>query len=62
MSENKPKELNSQVIPFFTRFLEKQNSEELSEQELKAINGGASTRTLKYPSDSDELHTNNPSY
>ena len=64
MSENKPEELNSQAVPFFARFLEGQNFEDLSEQESEAISGGSCgvtkkkkdpiAQTLKYPSDQED--------
>jgi hypothetical protein len=45
----KTKELPSK--PFFTRFLEK--------QELQDVTGGKPEQTMKYPSDSDETVTAN---
>ena len=67
MSENKPEELNSQAVPFFARFLEGQNFEDLSEQESEAISGGSChlttkqkdtiAQTLKYPSDQEDVVT-----
>jgi len=44
----KKKELPSK--PFFTRFLEK--------QEVQDVTGGGPQHTLKYPSDGDETFTN----
>ncbi|MEH2395915.1 microviridin/marinostatin family tricyclic proteinase inhibitor [Nostoc sp.] len=70
MSENKPEELNSQAVPFFARFLEGQNFEDLSEQESEAISGGSChfttknkknkdpiVQTRKYPSDEEDVVT-----
>ncbi|MEH2310878.1 MAG: microviridin/marinostatin family tricyclic proteinase inhibitor [Nostoc sp.] len=70
MSENKPEELNSQAVPFFARFLEGQNFENLSEQESEEISGGncgvtkknkknkdTIAQTLKYPSDQEDVVT-----
>lgn len=57
MSEMKPEDLNSQAVPFFARFLEGQNCEDLSDQQSEAISGGNIVVTQKYPSDSDEAIT-----
>ncbi|MBD2612024.1 MAG: microviridin/marinostatin family tricyclic proteinase inhibitor [Nostoc sp. ZfuVER08] len=64
MSENQPKQANSQAVPFFARFLEGQSFEELSDEELEGISGGISgitrkkndeiAQTLKYPSDQED--------
>lgn len=64
MSDNKPKDLNSQAVPFFARFLEGQSLEDLSEQESEVIIGGTCgvtnkkndqlVQTLKYPSDQED--------
>lgn len=64
MSDNKPKDLNSQAVPFFARFLEAQSLEDLSNQESQAIIGGTcgvikinddqQVQTLKYPSDQED--------
>lgn len=64
MSEMKPE--NSQAVPFFARFLEGQNVEDLSDEASEAISGGKKddglTRpkkdevfvTLKFPSDNED--------
>ncbi|MEH2121379.1 microviridin/marinostatin family tricyclic proteinase inhibitor [Nostoc sp.] len=68
MSENKPEELNSQAVPFFARFLEGQNFEDLSDQESEGIGGGRCgvtnkhkkdelRETRKYPSDQEDVVT-----
>ncbi|MBN3873083.1 microviridin/marinostatin family tricyclic proteinase inhibitor [Nostoc sp. JL33] len=54
MSEIKPEDLNSQAVPFFARFLEGQNAEDLCDQESEAISGGQTVMTQKYPSDSED--------
>ncbi|MEH2361934.1 microviridin/marinostatin family tricyclic proteinase inhibitor [Nostoc sp.] len=54
MSEIKPEDLNSQAVPFFARFLEGQNAEDLSDQESEAISGGHTFVTQKSPSDSED--------
>ena len=71
MSENKPEELNSQAVPFFARFLEGQNFEDLSDKESEGIGGGscdltskkkdAIAQTLKFPSDQEDLTRKYPS-
>ncbi|MDF5711279.1 MAG: microviridin/marinostatin family tricyclic proteinase inhibitor [Nostoc sp. S4] len=48
-------DLKSSAMPFFSRFLEEQVCEEMSEKELEQISGGRASRTLKYPSDSDDF-------
>ena len=49
---------NGQELPFFARYLEGQIVQELSEEELKKINGGVGVGvTYKYPSDADEEQT-----
>ena len=55
MSENKPEELNSQAVPFFARFLEGQNFEDLSEQESEAISGGSCHFTTKNKKNKDPI-------
>ena len=67
MSENKPEELNSQVVPFFARFLEGQNFEDVSDKESEGIGGGSCgittkkndtiVQTLKFPSDQEDVVT-----
>ncbi|MBH8566664.1 microviridin/marinostatin family tricyclic proteinase inhibitor [Nostoc sp. CENA67] len=57
MSEAKPENLNSQAVPFFARFLEGQNFEDLSDQESEAVSGGCTVQTKKYPSDNEEFVT-----
>jgi Serine endopeptidase inhibitors len=68
VSEIKPEDLNSQAVPFFARFLEGQNADDISDLESEAISGGhivvthkchsdhehGGAVTKKYPSDSDE--------
>lgn len=54
MSEMKPEDLNSQAVPFFARFLEGQNAEDISDQESEAISGGTTVVTQKYPSDNED--------
>lgn len=54
MPENQPENLNSQAVPFFARFLEGQNYEDLSDQESEAVSGGAKYQTKKYPSDKED--------
>lgn len=62
VSEIKPENLNSQAVPFFARFLEGQNGEDLSDQESEAISGGQTLMTEKYPSDNEDgsVVTNTP--
>ncbi|MCF4966751.1 hypothetical protein CV014_06305 [Nostoc sp. CMAA1605] len=55
MSENKPENLNSETVPFFARFLEGQNVEEISDEESEAFNGGFQCATKKYPSDKEDI-------
>ena len=57
MSEAKPENLNSQAVPFFARFLEGQNIEDLSDLESEAVSGGYKVVTLKYPSDNEDVVT-----
>ena len=56
---------NEKAIPFFARFLESQNIEELSEEDMEAAAGGKGRRrskcngggigvTEKYPSDQED--------
>jgi len=59
MSDTPNKDLNQEALPFFARFLEGQDSEEieeLSEEDMEAVAGGRQVVTRKYPSDSDEPH------
>ncbi|MEH2005647.1 microviridin/marinostatin family tricyclic proteinase inhibitor, partial [Nostoc sp.] len=53
-SDHKPEDFNSQAVPFFARFLEGQNGEDLSDQQSEAISGGQTFMTEKYPSDSED--------
>jgi Serine endopeptidase inhibitors len=39
--------------PFFARFLENQNSEPMTREQMSQIRGGASAVTLAYPSDQE---------
>ncbi|HLO89312.1 MAG TPA: microviridin/marinostatin family tricyclic proteinase inhibitor [Nostocaceae cyanobacterium] len=58
MSNIKLDNLDSSAVPFFTRFLENQSGEEVSEEELKTVSGGAGgVTTLKYPSDNEDVAT-----
>lgn len=54
MPENRPEDSNSQAVPFFARFLEGQNVEEISDEESEAVSGGVKYRTEKYPSDNED--------
>ncbi len=54
MSDPNKKDLNSEVVPFFARFLEGQITEELSEEEMEAVKGGGDPVTMKYPSDNED--------
>ncbi|MFN6563019.1 MAG: microviridin/marinostatin family tricyclic proteinase inhibitor [Nostoc sp. ChiSLP01] len=51
---NQKQDLNSSAMPFFSRFLETQLCEEISEQESQLISGGLAAVTLKYPSDQED--------
>ncbi|MEM9816465.1 MAG: microviridin/marinostatin family tricyclic proteinase inhibitor [Cyanobacteria bacterium P01_D01_bin.6] len=52
-----------QEVPFFARYLEKQITQELSEEEAKEVSGGASPLvTFKTPSDIDEVSTPKKTY
>lgn len=70
MEENfmsEPNKLNnSEAVPFFARYLEGQNIEELSEEEMEEIGGSRNSvtgrskdevTTLKYPSDREDAVT-----
>lgn len=54
MSEIKPEDLNSQAVPFFARFLEGPNCEDLCDQQSEAISGGHTVVSQKYPSDNED--------
>lgn len=54
MSNIKVEDLDSQAVPFFARFLEGQTPEEVSEEDMDAVNGGIKFVTLKYPSDGED--------
>lgn len=65
MSASQSDNANSQAVPFFARFLEGQNCEDISDETSEAISGGANGfitnppadllfSTLKYPSDGDD--------
>ncbi|HLP88053.1 MAG TPA: microviridin/marinostatin family tricyclic proteinase inhibitor [Nostocaceae cyanobacterium] len=41
-------------LPFFTRFLEGQSCEDVTEEEMESVNGGCGFTTKKYPSDQEE--------
>ena len=47
MSKNNAEDLPLQAVPFFARFLEGQNWEDLSEQESETISGGYTKKTKK---------------
>jgi hypothetical protein len=52
MSDIKVENLDSQAVPFFARFLENQNCEDVSAEEMESINGGkCSITTQKFPND-----------
>jgi hypothetical protein len=55
-SERNQESLNSQVVPFFARYLEGQFCEDLSEEEMKEVQGGKHAITLAYPSDQEGGH------
>ena len=46
---------NLSPVPFFARFLEGQFSKDLTQEEMKAILGGANMVTQAAPSDSDAV-------
>lgn len=64
MPEMKPE--HSQAVPFFARFLESQNVEDVSDEAAEAISGGKNDgitkpkkddvvfETLKFPSDAED--------
>ena len=56
MTRNNNQSNNVSAVPFFTRYLEGQVTQELTEADLENINGGNKDpeQTQKYPSDSDE--------
>lgn len=59
MSENRKEDVNAQAVPFFARFLEGQNCEDLTDEELERVSGGQIPEgelvvTQKYPSDGEE--------
>ncbi|MEL6162671.1 MAG: microviridin/marinostatin family tricyclic proteinase inhibitor [Cyanobacteria bacterium J06628_3] len=74
MSEQGKKELNSEVVPFFARYLEGQYCEDLSEEEMNEVYGGLSkpeklkkpsdlkdiAMTMKYPSDNEDSSPKHP--
>lgn len=41
-------------LPFFTRFLEGQSCEDVTEEEMESVNGGCGIATRKYPSDQED--------
>lgn len=47
MSKNNVEDKSLQAVPFFARFLEGQNCEDLSEQESETISGGNAKKTKK---------------
>ena len=58
-------DLNSNAVPFFTRYLEGQTCHDLSEEEIEAISGGLPSipihlLTDKFPSDGDDRNPNFP--
>ncbi|MBE7384949.1 MAG: microviridin/marinostatin family tricyclic proteinase inhibitor [Leptolyngbya sp. SIO1E4] len=56
MNDNHP--IDAREVPFFARYLEKQITQELSEEEAKKVSGGVSPLvTFKTPSDIDEVAT-----
>lgn len=54
MPDTRPEDLNSQAVPFFARFLDGQNVEEISDEESEGVSGGCKVQTLKYPSDNED--------
>ncbi|MBD2605820.1 microviridin/marinostatin family tricyclic proteinase inhibitor [Scytonema hofmannii FACHB-248] len=54
MSDNHKPDFNSSKVPFFARYLEGQFCEDLSSEEMEAVEGGITFVTLKYPSDNEE--------
>lgn len=54
MPENRQEDLNTQAVPFFARFLEGQNCEDLTDEESEAVSGGKIGHTRKYPSDCED--------
>ncbi|MGD1949193.1 MAG: microviridin/marinostatin family tricyclic proteinase inhibitor [Leptolyngbyaceae cyanobacterium] len=58
MTDHKKYHFNDREVPFFAHFLEGQIVQDISEEELKKINGGVGVGvTHKYPSDADEEQT-----
>lgn len=55
MSDVNKEDLNSEVVPFFARYLEGQLTEELSDEEAEALSGGrGGRRWRKYRYDHDD--------
>jgi len=57
MSDIDKQKLNKEVLPFFVRYLEEQDCQELSEEESTSVRGGYSigkVTTYKYPSDNED--------
>ena len=55
MLENGKEDLTEQPVPFFAKFLEGQNHEDLSDEELELVSGGKTRniQTTAYPSDQE---------
>ncbi|MBW4561630.1 MAG: microviridin/marinostatin family tricyclic proteinase inhibitor [Mojavia pulchra JT2-VF2] len=54
MPETRPEDSNSQTVPFFARFLEGQNFEEISDEESEAVSGGLTIQSRNCPSNNEE--------
>lgn len=54
MSDKEKQGRPPEAVPFFARFLEGQDIEELSDEEMQAVAGGGDMVTLKYPSDNED--------
>lgn len=58
MSDMDKQKLNEKALPFFIRYLEEQDCQELSEEELTSVKGGCGIgkiTTRKYPSDNEDV-------
>lgn len=54
MSDKEKQGRQPEAVPFFARYLEGQDIEELSDEEMQAVAGGGDVTTLKYPSDGED--------
>ncbi|HLP88055.1 MAG TPA: microviridin/marinostatin family tricyclic proteinase inhibitor [Nostocaceae cyanobacterium] len=58
MSNIKVENLDSQALPFFARFLENQNEQDVSAEEMENVTGGARPiTTQKFPNDNADTAT-----